>query len=201
MFNSISGILTEKTADMLYVDTYGIEWEIAVSALDAGRFGAVGSKVKVYVWLYHREDAMRLYGFSDPRERALFWDLTKVDGIGPKQALRILSGLDSKALETALEAGDIAQLQTIPGIGKKTAQKMVLALKGQLTLVSESKQQSPQPSPFEDIIAALTAMGYERKRAAEAVTAIAETMRQSGSDPAAKEQELFRSAIINLSAQ
>ena len=201
MFNSISGILTEKTADTLYVDTYGIEWEIAVSALDAGRFGSVGSNVKVYVWLYHREDAMRLYGFSDPRERALFWDLTKVDGIGPKQALRILSGLDSKALETALEAGDIAQLQTIPGIGKKTAQKMVLALKGQLTLVSESKQQSPQPSPFEDIIAALTAMGYERKRAAEAVTAIAETMRQSGSDPAAKEQELFRSAIINLSVQ
>jgi len=201
MFNSISGILTEKTADMLYVDTYGIEWEIAVSALDAGRFGAVGSKVKVYVWLYHREDAMRLYGFSDPRERALFWDLTKVDGIGPKQALRILSGLDSKALETALEAGDIAQLQTIPGIGKKTAQKMVLALKGQLTLVSESKRQAPQLSPFEDIIAALTAMGYERKRAAEAVTAIAETMRQSGSDPAAKEQELFRSAIINLSSQ
>jgi len=200
MFNSISGILTEKTADTLYVDTYGIEWEIAVSALDAGRFGEAGSKVKVYVWLFHREDAMRLYGFSDPRERALFLDLTKVDGIGPKQALRILSGLDGKALETALEAGDIARLQAIPGIGKKTAQKMVLTLKGQLTLVSEAARQAPRQSPFEDIIAALTAMGYERKRASDAVTAIAEAMQQSGSDPAAKEQELFRRAIINLSA-
>ena len=128
-------------------------------------------------------------------------DLTKVDGIGPKQALKILSGLDSAALEAALEAGDVVRLQSIPGIGKKTAQKMVLALKGQLTgLHDTGRKETAKKSEFEDIITALINMGYDRKRATETVESIAQSMRAKGIDPAAKEEELFRTAIVNLSS-
>ena len=201
MFNSISGALTGKTAESVYIENNGIEWEILVSALTVDRLGAIGNTVKVYTWLYHREDQMRLFGFLNPAERSLFLDLTKVDGIGPKQALKILSGLDGAALETALEEGDLARLQSIPGIGKKTAQKMILTLKGQLTTVQESGRQTVQKkSEFEDIIIALADMGYERKRAAEAVENTAQSMRSSGINPSEKEDELFRSAIVHLSS-
>ena len=201
MFNSISGTLTGKTAESIYIETNGIEWEVFVSALSADRFGAAGSTIRVYTWLYHREDQMRLFGFLTPAERSLFLDLTKVDGIGPKQALKILSGLDSAALEAALEAGDVARLQSIPGIGKKTAQKMVLALKGQLTgLHDTGRTETAKKSEFEDIITALINMGYDRKRAAETVESVAQSMRTKSIDPAAKEEELFRTAIVNLSS-
>ena len=201
MFNSISGVLTGKTSESVYIENNGIEWEILVSALTVDRLGAIGNTVKVYTWLYHREDQMRLFGFLNPAERSLFLDLTKVDGIGPKQALKILSGLDGAALETALEEGDLARLQSIPGIGKKTAQKMILTLKGQLTTVQESGRQTVQKkSEFEDIIIALADMGYERKRAAEAVENAAQSMRSSGINPSEKEDELFRSAIVHLSS-
>ena len=201
MFNSISGMLTGKTAESIYIETHGIEWEILVSTLSADRFGAAGSMVQVYTWLYHREDQMRLFGFLTPAERSLFLDLTKVDGIGPKQALKILSGLDSAALDAALEAGDVTRLQSIPGIGKKTAQKMVLTLKGQLTgLHDTGRAETAKKSEFEDIITALINMGYDRKRAAETVESIAQSMRTKGVDPVAKEEELFRTAIVNLSS-
>lgn len=201
MFNSISGTLTGKTAESIYIETNGIEWEVFVSALSADRFGTAGSTVRVYTWLYHREDQMRLFGFLTPAERSLFLDLTKVDGIGPKQALKILSGLDGVALEAALEAGDVARLQSIPGIGKKTAQKMVLALKGQLTgLHDTGRAETTKKSEFEDIITALINMGYDRKRAAETVESVAQSMRAKDIDPAAKEEELFRTAIVNLSS-
>ena len=201
MFNSISGTLTGKSMESIYIETHGIEWEIFVSALSAERFGTVGSTVKVYTWLYHREDQMRLFGFLTPAERNLFLNLTKVEGIGPKQALKILSGLDSAALETALEEGDVARLQSIPGIGKKTAQKMVLALKGQLTGLKDiGRADTLKKSEFEDIITALINMGYDRKRAAETVETVAKSMRTNGVDPAAKEEELFRTAIVNLSS-
>ena len=116
MFNSISGTLTGKTAESIYIETQGIEWELFVSTLSADRFGSPGSTIKAYTWLYHREDQMKLFGFLSPEERSLFLDLTKVDGIGPKQALKILSGLDSTALETALDEGDVRRRQAIPGI-------------------------------------------------------------------------------------
>ena len=201
MFNSISGTLTGKTAESVYIETNGIEWEVFVSALSADRFGTAGSTVRVYTWLYHREDQMRLFGFLTPAERSLFLDLTKVDGIGPKQALKILSGLDSAALEAALEAGDVVRLQSIPGIGKKTAQKMVLTLKGQLTGLHDTKRaEAAKKSEFEDIVTALIDMGYDRKRAAETVESVAQSMRAGEIDPAAKEEELFRTAIVNLSS-
>ena len=132
MFNSIRGIITEKNADSVCVLTGGIEWDIAVPAMDIGRLPSVGEAGQVFTWLYHREDQMKLFGFSDPGRRQVFLELLKVEGIGPKGAIKILGGIGQEDLELALENEDVARLEALPGLGKKTAQKMILALKGKL---------------------------------------------------------------------
>lgn len=202
MFNSITGILTGKTAESVYVETAGIEWEVFVSAAALDSFGVIGKATKVYTWMYHREDQMRLFGFPSAAERSLFLDLTKVDGIGPRQAIKIMSGLNASVLERALEEGDLDTLQKAPGIGKKTAQKMILVLRGKLTALPENgqfKSRDGKTCEFEDIINALTEMGFDRRGAAMQVEAAAEELRAAGKEPKENEQELFRKAIIALS--
>lgn len=201
MFNSITGMLTGKTLESVYIETLGIEWEIFVSALALDSLGVIGKEVKVYTWMYHREDQMRLFGFPSQAERSLFLDLTKVDGIGPRQAIKIMSGLPAGALEQALEEGDLDKLQRAPGVGKKTAQKMILALKGKLTSSAESnvKGQGRERSEYEDIVNALTEMGFERRLVLVQVETIAEDLKLHGKNPKENEQELFRKAIVALS--
>lgn len=201
MFNSIRGILTGKTLESVYVETSGVEWEIFVSALALDNFGMIGKEVKVYTWLYHREEQMRLFGFPTVAERSLFLDLTKVDGVGPRQAIKIMSGLNASILERALEEGDLEKLQKVPGIGKKTAQKMILALKGKLTSsdTGTGKTQTGKKTEFEDIINALTEMGFERRAAVIQVETIAEELKTAGGTIKENEQEIFRRAIVALS--
>ncbi len=200
MFNSITGILTGKTYECIYIETNGIEWEILVPALSLDLFGTVGNRTKVFTWLYHREDQMRLFGFVSIEERNLFLDLTKVDGIGPKQAIKIMSGLNCAALQEALEEGDVDKLQKAPGVGKKTAQKMVLALKGKLTgLNASSKDGGGKNFEFEDIAAALVDMGFDKKNVVVRLEEIAGEMKKNGLDPHSNEQELFRRTIVSLS--
>ncbi|MEL3913521.1 Holliday junction branch migration protein RuvA [Treponema pedis] len=201
MFNSIRGILTGKTLESVYVETSGVEWEIFVSALALDNFGIIGKEVKVYTWLYHREEQMRLFGFPTVAERSLFLDLTKVDGVGPRQAIKIMSGLNASILERALEEGDLEKLQKVPGIGKKTAQKMILALKGKLTSsdTGTGKIQTGKKTEFEDIINALTEMGFERRAAVIQVETIAEELKTAGGTIKENEQEIFRRAIVALS--
>lgn len=201
MFNSITGILTGKTLDSVYIETLGIEWEVFVSTLALESFGVIGKEVKVYTWMYHREDQMRLFGFPSQAERSLFLDLTKVDGVGPRQAIKIMSGLPAGVLEQALEEGDLDKLQRAPGVGKKTAQKMILTLKGKLTSSPESnvKGQGRERSEYEDIVNALTEMGFERRLVLVQVETIAEDLKLHGKNPKENEQELFRKAIVALS--
>ncbi len=200
MFNSIRGILTGRSYECIYIETGGIEWELLVPALSADSFGTVGSQTKAYTWLYHREDQMRLFGFASLEERSLFSDLIKVDGIGPKQAIKIMSGLESAVLRTALEEGDVDKLQKAPGIGKKTAQKMILALKGKLTgLYPSANEAGSKKFEFEDIAAALADMGFDKKAAVKCLEELASEMRKNGLVPQEHEQELFRKAIVSLS--
>ncbi|MDR1058255.1 MAG: Holliday junction branch migration protein RuvA, partial [Treponema sp.] len=132
MFNSIRGIISEKLADTLRIVTGGIEWELSVPAVDIEGLPPRGEEARIFTWFYHREDAMRLFGFADERRRATFLEFLKVEGIGPAKAVQILGRIGEEDLERALEAGDIARLEAIPGLGKKTAQKMILALRGKL---------------------------------------------------------------------
>lgn len=202
MFNSISGIITAKLPNTIYIETQGIEWDIMVPSLALDRFGLVGDTARVYVWLYHREDQMRLYGFPSPEDRDIFLELTKVDGIGPKQAVRILSSIRSEDLEAALEGEDIARLSAAPGIGKKTAQKMILTLKGKLAK-ERGTETAANEGEHADIISALADMGFDRKEAAARVAAIAGELEKAGSgamNRSEREQEIFRRAIVALSS-
>lgn len=197
MFNSISGMLTGKGANSVFIDTHGIEWEIFVTQLTLEKLN-VGKTQKLYTWLQHREDQMQLFGFYSIKERSMFLDLTKVEGIGPKQAMKILSSITPDNLEIALENGDIAILQSISGIGKKTAQKMTLALKGKLTLTNDGISSSNATTEYEEIVRALVEMGYERKRCIEVVNKVALSMKENGKEPLKEESELFRLSIVDL---
>lgn len=201
MFNSVSGIVTAKFPNAVYLEANGIEWDFMVPALSLEAFGPVGSESRVYAWLYHREDQMRLFGFSSVRERDIFVDLMKVEGIGPKQAIKILSSISADDLEKALDGEDLAKLESAPGIGKKTAQKMILALKGKLTRESAPGAVRPK-GEHEDVVAALVGMGYDRK---VATGVVADIFRELGAEgqkrsPADAEKELFRRAIVALSS-
>ncbi len=193
MFNSLSGIISGKDGDSLKLDTGGIEWEISVPANDLALFPRLGEKSRVFVWLYHREDQMRLFGFIDERRRATFLELIKIEGIGPRQAVKIMGGLSQEAFEQALEAADTTRLEAVPGLGKKTAQKMILAMKGRL--VSAEKEQA-ESAEHKDLLDALSDMGFDRKTAALALEKLSKTSKDKLS-----ENELFKQAIMVLSSR
>jgi len=195
MFNSIRGLVGGKSDEAAFVFTGGVEWEIAMPATDIERLPDAGEECRVFTWLYHREDSMRLFGFSDEARRNTFLELLKVEGIGPKGALKILGGIGQDELERALEAGDLARLEAVPGLGKKTAQKMLLALKGKLV---QAPALAAAASPYADLVDALTEMGFDKRAAAEAI-AKAEGSLPSGLSQAEKEKLLFKNAIVQLS--
>lgn len=202
MFNSLTGIITEKMSAAICIDTHGIEWQLIVpsSALDA--LSPVGQEARVFTYLVHTDDAMQLYGFSSREERALFLDLIKVDGIGPRGAVKILSHISGSQLASALDDGDVALLEKVPGVGKKTAAKMMLALKGKLTFNESPVVSRPLQRPFEAVIASLVSMGYDR-RDCEHVVGIVVTLLAGESDwdakkPTEKEDAIFRRALVEL---
>jgi Holliday junction DNA helicase RuvA len=193
MFNSIQGVITEKLSDTVRVLTGGVEWNISAPGTDIGRLPAPGEKGRVFVWLSHREDQMKLFGFADEKRRATFLELLKVEGIGPKGALKIMGGIDQDELERALETEDLSRLEAIPGLGKKTAQKMILALRGRLAAVKAAAE-----TPYGELAEALADMGYDRRAALEAL-AKAEARLPGGLSRDEKEKLLFKEAIVYLS--
>jgi len=206
MFNSISGRITAKLPNTIYLENNGLEWDFAVSGSSLDALPAVGQSAQVFTWLYHREDQMRLYGFASTEERALFLDLTKVEGIGPKQALRILSSLSPHQLEAALDSEDLARLESAPGIGRKTAQKMILSLKGKLTHpVSARVPEKHESLIWPEIVNALTGMGYDKRLATDAVTHAASELAQARGcaiqtlgESVEIEKEIFRRALVSM---
>ncbi len=190
MFNSISGEITDKDEERLCIATGGVEWEMAISRRASQRLPAVGQPARVYTHLVHREDAMRLYGFADPAERALFLDLQRVEGVGPRGAMRILSGIERVDFEKALDAEDVDALSVVPGVGRKTAQKIILTLRGKLTTAAPGAARSLE----EDIATALVGMGFDR-RGAKAAVAQAMKAVAPGLAPDELERELFRRAV------
>ncbi|WP_304241167.1 Holliday junction branch migration protein RuvA [Gracilinema caldarium] len=201
MFNSLRGIITEKRQDVLCLATGGIEWELAVPLLDMEELPPAGQEARLFVWLYHREDQMRLFGFASEERRNAFLELIKVEGIGPRQAVKILSGIGQDELEAALENEDIARLEAVPGLGKKTAQKMILALKGKLAHPGPA---AGTGSVHEELVNALADMGYDRRIAAEAVENAARAVSaeaSAGLSQTEREKRIFKQAIVMLSSQ
>ena len=189
MINSLTGTITHKGTSEVFLENLGIEWQISVSERTAGELPSPGEEVRVYTYLHHREDQMVLFGFAGVEERFLFHDLLRVAGIGPKQAIRILSGMSVDQFVKNLDADDVDALTRIPGLGKKTAQKIILTLRGRLTA-----QQSDDDGekPFGEIVTALVDMGFDRQSAARAVAKC--------SADETDEKEIFRRAIVALSS-
>lgn len=202
MFNSLSGTITAKTVQKVFVETHGIEWEIFCPQTSVDLLPDVGEVAKVYVWLQHTENAMTLFGFQSESERMLFFDLMKVDGIGPKGALKIMSNASHASLARILETGDVDSLKKIPGVGPKTAGKIILQLKGKLYLEQDAALPQKIASPFSDLVAALVDMGYERRKVQEAVKVVCARLEGDESfsslSQRGKEEAVFRSAVLEL---
>lgn len=204
MFNSLNGTVTGKFPQKIFLDTNGIEWEIIVPDTALDKFPHVGEKTRAYVWLQHTDSAMTLFGFATKEDRELFFDLNKVDGIGPKSAVKIMSSISRDQLVSALDSGDLAVLSKIPGLGKKTAQKMLLALKGHLTLDENSQtvRSTASSGEFSDVMEALVGMGYDRKMVESAVAKIVGELSSDGSldnlTQKEKEDTIFRRAILEF---
>lgn len=204
MFNSLTGTITGKFPQKLYIDTHGIEWDVTVPDSALEKLPDVGCEGRVFVWMQHTDNLMNLYGFASDYDRSLFFDLLKVDGIGPKGAVKIMNNITSDQLVSILEKGDLALLEKVPGVGKKTAAKMLLQLKGKLTLESGSSAVSKKSNAaYSDVISALADMGFDKTKAADAVSRIAEDLSSDGSfvqaGQSGKEDIIFRRAIVELS--
>jgi holliday junction DNA helicase RuvA len=128
----LDGQIVDKRADHVVVAVGGVGYEVAIPTSMAARLPAVGRPTRVYTRMVVRDDAMLLYGFASPDERALFDLLTGVSGVGPKVALSFLSALPADALRRAVVAGDVGALTVVPGVGKKVAQRVVLDLRDRL---------------------------------------------------------------------
>ncbi|GAB4222393.1 MAG: Holliday junction branch migration protein RuvA [Spirochaetales bacterium] len=194
MYNSISGTLTGKTGTRVFLENQGIEFELEVSFNTVSALPELGTRVKLYTYLHHREDVLKLYGFLEESERRVFLDLLKVDGIGPRQALRILSGTTVSSFLRILEAEDVKALTRIPGLGVKTAQKVLLSLKGTINL-----EESLVPGEEKDLQVALVEMGFDPSKAQEALRRALKECREEGLSGEALEREAFRRSIIWMS--
>lgn len=204
MFNSLTGIITGKFPKQLFLDTNGVEWDLCMPDSNLDMIGLVGSEARVYTWLQHTDQLMTLYGFASADERTVFLDLLKVDGVGPKGALKIMSSVSSSRLMDVLEKGDLEMLEKIPGVGKKTAGKMMLTLKGKLTLREGAGDviHIASASPYGDVITSLASMGYDKKLVEQKIAMMLEGLANDPSfaDKNQKEREdiLFKRAIVEL---
>ena len=159
MIYYIKGVAVAVTEDAVIVEAGGIGYQCLCGASDLGYFAShIGQNVTVHTYLAHKEDSMTLYGFSSAENRTGFLTLLKTDGIGPKMALKILSAYSMSEIQAYIEAEDLTALKKIPGLGAKTAGKLILDLKGKIVL---PKQAAPLPAGIVgDIMSALINMGY-----------------------------------------
>ncbi|HEY5228902.1 MAG TPA: Holliday junction branch migration protein RuvA [Opitutaceae bacterium] len=176
MIISIEGILTESGLVRAVVEVGGFGYEVNVPVTTAERLPKVGTRVKLHTLVIYREDAQTLYGFATAEDRDFFrLMIENVTGIGPKGALSIMSRLSLPLLQGAIRSGDIGTLSKAPGIGKKTAERLVVELKGRLGASALSvgslapSEPAGEASPHADAVAALVALGYKVGDADEAV--------------------------------
>ena len=176
MFAFIQGTVEDIEQDRVSVNCGGVGYEILTTNTAIGKC-AVGQAAKFYTYLAVREDALTLYGFLQKDEKEMFLRLIGVSGVGPKVGLSILSTMSAREAAIAIVSGDDKALAKVPGIGKKTAQRLVLELKGSIenqALVSQLPAQTMagEEKPVADAIAILTAMGFQAQDAAAAVALI-----------------------------
>ncbi len=171
MIGRITGTLAEKNPPQLLIDCNGVGYEVDVPMSTFYNLPALGERVALLTHLVVREDAQLLYGFLPAAERATFRALLKISGIGARTALSVLSGLSVAELAQAVAQQQVARLQKVPGIGKKTAERLLLELKGKLA-PDLSLPTTAASDTQADILQALVALGYNEREAAAAGKAL-----------------------------
>jgi len=172
MIGRLHGLLAEKNPPQVLVDCHGVGYEVDVPMSTFYNLPETGQVVTLLTHFVVREDAQILYGFGTAQERAAFRELIKITGVGPRMALSILSGLSVADLAQAITRQEVARLIKVPGIGKKTAERLMLELKGKLGADMGSVQALASTDNLHDIGQALLALGYNDKEAAAALKAL-----------------------------
>ncbi len=196
MIGQLRGRLAEKRPNQVLVDVGGVGYLVQVPLSTYAALGDLHTEVTLLIHTHVREDALALYGFVSAREKHFFEMLLSASGVGPTLALKILSGMSVEELVPAIRGSDLARLTKIPGVGRKTAERMVVELKDKLEAVAvETEKPAPSsPAGIEaDVVSALVNLGYDG-RAAE--SAVAEAKREAG---AANFEKLLRGALQSLS--
>jgi len=191
----LQGRLFRTSPNVLLVDVGGVGYELHIPLSTYYQVQKVeeGAAVALFVHTHVREDALQLFGFWTEGERRMFEKLIAVTGIGPRLAQTVLSGMSSSDLVSALGSGDVRRLATIPGIGKKTAERMVLELKDKVGDVGGGEAPAPAPSAERDLAEALINLGYRRSAAEKAIA------RVTREDPEGAFADHLRSALKILS--
>ncbi len=204
MFAYLEGSVAEKDLNTLVLDVNGIGWQITCSMNTLNKAPETGSRMKVYTHMSVREDGVELFGFATREEKAMFRSLTQVSGIGPKTAVQILSSMPLRDLTRAIMEGDVTALSRAQGVGKKTAQRMALELKGKVTdeelrailgeeagsAMASAARASAVPDYVSDAMAALQSLGYTPQEAQKALDKCRDQTQDAN--------ELLRLALRNM---
>ncbi len=192
MIAHLRGRLLRKSPQEVVVDTGGVGYRVSIPVSTFYRLGEEGAEVSLRVHTHVREDTLALFGFLTAHEQDLFERLIQVAGVGPKLAVNILSGIEAAELAAALRGSDIARLTRVPGVGKKTAERLVLELKDKMPPVAdpETAEEAPaETTTKEDLLSALAHLGYSR---GEAERGVDRALREDGSG---KFEDLLRRAL------
>ncbi|MFA7370833.1 MAG: Holliday junction branch migration protein RuvA [Sphaerochaetaceae bacterium] len=209
MLNALIGEVVEIVDQEVVIRTVsGVEYAITISNQCISKLSQLGreerKEVRLLTSLQVREDSMTLYGFVDTEERLLFQELLKVSGIGPKQAIKIISGVPVREFVRALDENDIKFLASLPGIGVKTSQKIVLVLRGKIVLEPSIREggaeQISLDAAYKDLVVALCDMGYDRRQVLQTLKELIQENSEALKAMANREKEeyLFKNAIIRL---
>ena len=197
MIAQLEGVLSEKTSTRIIVDVNGVGYDLLIPISTFDKLREVGSKTKLLTYLHVREDTLQLFGFSTLKEKGMFTHLISVSGIGPKLALGILSGRTVEDLTRSIVNSDVANLTQLSGVGKKTAQRIVLELRDKLAKKMTASQlaiASGEPSAngkLEEATLALVSLGHNRSTAENAL------LKVLGAEPDLALDELIKRALQN----
>ena len=168
MIAHLRGRILEKHPSHLILEAAGVGYQVTISVPSFSGLPSEGAEVSLYIHTHVREDTLALYGFLRREEKQLFERLIGVSGIGPKLAITVLSGIAADALVSALRGNDISALTRIPGVGKKTAERMMLELRDKLEGLAAAPAPAPAMRVEEDVVSALVNLGYQRTPAEHA---------------------------------
>lgn len=178
MIASLRGEIRVRGPDFLVVDVGGVGFRVQVPASALEELGDVGDTVRLYTHLHVRDDALALYGFPTPEQLELFEALLGVSGVGPRLALSLLSSTSADTLRLAIEQEDVELLTRVPGVGRKTASRLILELKGRIDLTRVGLPgRAPVPPEQAELVEVLTSLGYTLAEAKEAIASLPEEAR------------------------